>query len=252
MDERDVNPDKHSVDLNDYRIYLREYDVTRMIERLTRPTALDFAQRMERAHTERWERLAQNISGLDRTVERITDLARAPLASVERMHENLAKLQSPLAFVAAVDVANRSLNSSLQNWTRAVNMLAENRVDDLLRRATQLATSPGVEALLRRADELVAAGEPEDALEELEGAAPEDVPDLPQMQWVFELDRETLLFLSKYLFHLTAVLSPALGVAVALSDRRIDVEDLSTLLAALNVLLAYLLLALKSDDEDGN
>ena len=36
-----MNPDKHSVDLNDYRIDLRGYDVTRVIERLTRPTALE-------------------------------------------------------------------------------------------------------------------------------------------------------------------------------------------------------------------
>ena len=62
---------------------------------------------------------------------------------------------------------------------------------------------------------------------------------------MFELDRDTLIFLFKFLFHLTAILSPTLGVAVALSDGEVDVDDLGAIVGGLNVLLAYVLLALQ-------
>jgi hypothetical protein len=57
------------------------------------------------------------------------------------------------------------------------------------------------------------------------------------------------MFLFRILFHLTAILSPALGVAVALRDHEVDIEDLGVILSGLNVLLAYVLLALNKTDD---
>ncbi len=69
------------------------------------------------------------------------------------------------------------------------------------------------------------------------------------MEWIVQLDRATLEFLFRLLFHLTGILSPAFGVAVAVSDHEINVEDMGVVLSGLHVMLAYVLIALNQKEK---
>ena len=105
------------------------------------------------------------------------------------------------------------------------------RFDDPIEQAANWVSAPHTQHLLRLANEVMRAQDLSavDATEIFSS----QLPDLPQLEWIFELDRDTLVFLFKFLFHLTAILSPTLGVAVALSDGEVDIEDLSAIVGAL-------------------
>lgn len=150
-------------------------------------------------------------------------------------------------YATANNVAARALASSLQTRVRAVELIQRGQVDDLIKRATDLAAAPQTQALLQRADEVTYV--PESDVFEAFVAFPEDLPDDVQVEWIVQLDRATLEFLFRLLFHLTGILSPAFGVAVAVSDHEINVEDMGVVLSGLHVMLAYVLIALNQKEK---
>lgn len=276
MDDRGVNPDERRMDpeeasanVFDASVDLSKYDFSqhaadRILENLARSPALDAAQQIARMQTDRVEQLARQFVRMqadqnERLARRIyEDAYLQPLkrfqdtlaASVERRYMDLAQNLTASAQLAAVNAANQALNSSLQHWTRASDLLAQKSLEHLLETAAQLATSPSVQVLLRRGHELSAAP-PEATLEDLRTPSSDVLDGFADLEWVFELDRDSLLFLVKVLFHLTAVLGPATGMAIALSDGKLDAVDTPSVLAALYMLLGYALMALAKKDEDG-
>lgn len=65
----------------------------------------------------------------------------------------------------------------------------------------------------------------------------------------YVLDRDSLIFLCRFLVHLFTILSTALGVELALSDGEIESEDMPIILGALGVMLLYVLKALNAPDD---
>jgi hypothetical protein len=168
------------------------------------------------------------------------------LESVTRLYNNLISSIDPQAFVQANNLAAQILNALNLSGLPMMETLYAERFDELIERATNWASAPYTQELLLRTNEVMEAAV--SGSENIE-VFPSELPELPQFEWVFELDRESLIFLFRILFHLTAILSPALGVAVALRDSEVDIEDLGVILSGLNVLLAFVLLALNKTDD---
>lgn len=169
---------------------------------------------------------------------------------LERMSARVAAL--PPVDVHALISANRVAAQALEVYRSSDfrELLPSNaeQLRDLVERATRLATAPGTQDLLRRAGEAMASRatqEPSADTETLFG-----LPDVPELNWMFQLDRPTLRFWCRFLFHLTFVLGPAMGVQVALSDGALETEDWPALLASLNVMLGYALVALNEKEKD--
>ncbi len=218
---------------------------------------LDTAERLERSGVlDAAKRVSELQAGLERSEignmrDRIAEAQMGPLAqlradqleSLARVRENMVSSIDPQAYLVTNNLAAQTLNAFHQSGLHNLERLYTERFGELIERATSWASAPHTQELLQRANEVLSA-EDVSAVEATE-IFPSELPDLPQLEWVFELDRDALIFLFKFLIHLTAILSPALGVAVALSDGEVDIEDLGGIVGALNVLLVYVLLALQ-------
>lgn len=175
-----------------------------------------------------------NIGALpDMNIGALPDVNIAALPNV-----NIGALPD-VSIAALPDVNVNALASAERLATQALksysvpdfgDLLPKNfdQFQDLIGRATRLATAPSTQDLLRSADEVMAAARGVPVEEQpLDSADLEDLPNIPELDWMLQLDRDSLIFLCRLLFHLTAVLSPALGVGVALSDGSLDAEDWS-------------------------
>lgn len=224
---------------------LKDFGILDTAERLERSGVLDAAKHVSelQAGLER--------SGIGNIKDRLAEAQMGPLAqlqadqleSLARVHENMVSSIDPQAYLAASNLAAQTLNAFHQSGLHNLETIYTERFGELIERATNWASAPYTQDLLRRANDVLRA-EDVSSVEATE-IFPSELPDLSQLEWVFELDRDTLIFLFKFLFHLTAILSPALGVAAALSDGEVDIEDLGGIVGALNVVLAYVLLALQ-------
>lgn len=187
--------------------------------------------------------------------ERVANICRLPIERIEEqqarlaktIYDNVVRSINAQTYATANNIAARALASSLQTRVRAVELIQRGQVDDLIKRATDLAAAPQTQALLQRADEVTYV--PESDVFEAFVAFPEDLPDDVQVEWIVQLDRATLEFLFWLLFHLTGILSPAFGVAAAVSDHEINVEDMGVVLSGLHVMLAYVLIALNQKEK---
>lgn len=154
--------------------------------------------------------------------------------------------------VNALASAERLATQALKSYSAPDfgDLLPKNfdQFQDLIGRATRLATAPSTQELLRSADEVMAArGVPVEE-QPLDSADLEDLPNIPELDWMLQLDRDTLIFWCRFLFDLTLVLSSAFGVQVALSDEDLDAEDLPAVLTSLNVMLLFALRALEKKE----
>jgi hypothetical protein len=228
---------------------LKDYGVLDMAESLERSGVLDTEKRMSYLHAHLEKSGLANISNRIAAAQQMRSLPQiqaSQLESVTRLYDNVMSSIDPQALVQANNLAAQTLNAlNLSGFPRMETLYA-GRLDELIERATDWASALHTRELLLRTNEAMEA-----AVSGTENTEvfPSELPELPQFEWVFELDRESLMFLFRILFHLTAILSPALGVAVVLRDREVDIEDLSVILSGLNVLLAYVLLALNKTDD---
>ena len=109
------------------------------------------------------------------------------LASAERLAAQALKSYSPPDFG---DLLPKNLD----------------QFQDLIDRATRLATAPSTQELLRSVDEVMAAARGVPVEEQpLGNVDPEDFPNIPELNWMLHLDRDSLVSLCRLLYHLTFV-----------------------------------------------
>jgi hypothetical protein len=169
--------------------------------------------------------------------------ARAQQVRLAAVYNDIALSVHRQRVQYANNIAAQALRASHQSRLHAMELIKAGRSAELIRRATDLAYDPHTRELVDRADEVPQA--PQEEAVEGEEVIPDELPVLPQMEWVFELNKESLQTLVNALFHLTGILVHAYGIALALSDRQIDTEEWATIIGALHVLFAYALLAMK-------
>lgn len=224
---------------------LKDSGVLDMAENLERSGVLGTAKRMSELHSDLDKLGIGNISDKVAGAQQMGSLSQIQanqLESMTRLHDSLMSSIDSQAYAQANNLAAQTLNALNPSKLPRLETLYAGRFDELIERATYWASAPHTKELLQRTNE---------AMEEAASGTdttevfPSELPKLPQFEWVFELDRESLIFLFRILFHLTSILSPALGVAVALRDGELDMEDLSVIVGGLSVLLAYVLLALE-------
>jgi hypothetical protein len=240
---------------------LRQAGVYDTDERLRQAGVFDTAEALSQAGVfDAAKRISEIQSGFDYSqMQKIADSATqarmepflqeqaAQQELITRLHENMMPSIDPQAYLAASNIAAQTINGFDESVLRSLETIYTERFDELIKQATMWASNPQIQDLLRGANEMIASLEANVA----ESTEPfsADMPDMPQFYWVFELDRETLRFLVKLLFHLTAILTPALGLAAAHSDPEINIVDLAALVVALNTMLHYALLALNTTDD---
>jgi hypothetical protein len=209
--------------------------IKRTYERLSRSGALQTAKRLSEQHNERIAEMQK---------QSLTTLGTSQLKHLETTLERLTTPPiSPQADRVANNIAAQALRASNRSRLHAIDTINAGQFANIVHHASVLASAPRTQELLRRVDEVSRTGEvdiPEDT-----DLSPGEIPAVPQMEWVFELNYENLLFMFRVLFHLTTILSAAYGVAIALSDHEIDREEWAEILDGLNVILLFIILALE-------
>ncbi len=189
------------------------------------------------------EQRQQMFDRIRAQVETLPDVSVSELAKV-----NIGAL--PGVDVNALASAERVAAQALKSYdVPNFEKLLPTNVDQLkglLDRASDLATAPGTQELLRRADEVTASGR---IAEQPDSVDLDDLPSIPELDWMAQLDRDSLIFLCRILYHLLGILSPALGVGVALSDGNLDGEDWPEIVQSLSVTFFYAMTLLKKTDE---
>lgn len=122
----------------------------RLLARLARSGTLDIMKCFDEQQAERHQRIAEQLS------ERVANICRLPIERIEEqqarlaktIYDNVVRSINAQTYATANNIAARALASSLQTRVRAVELIQRGQVDDLIKRATDLAAAPQTQALL--------------------------------------------------------------------------------------------------------
>jgi hypothetical protein len=169
------------------------------------------------------------------------------IADVARVHDNMQRQLNPETLRAAQRIANSALEQTPESARQAMQAIEAGRIADLIREAARVVSSPEAEALLRQANEA--------ALEDLVPGLPEEVvpsgteAETAEETQVWQLDRQSLVWLVGFLIRLFNTLAVLLALAEVAEDSQLTEEDLEYLLYAVGWALDQAMRALKNKDE---
>jgi len=178
-------------------------------------------------------------------------LDAAVIEDVVKTYGEFIRSMDIRVFSAMSELAEMSVRSNDLIRSRALELLDTQGIAAILASATNAAIAPHTQELLARANEALRGYDA--AREYLVDDAdlwPEGTAETQVTEWLTGFDRASLIFLFTILLHSSAILGVSLGVAIALEDSTVDTEDLGALLNAINLLAAYVLLALQKKDGD--